>query len=188
MKHVLKISCFLLILASCKQQSILEKEFECNSESFTGNIESVLDVKNSFSVDIPVNWKTNLFYDDIQSSIYFADTTKQLTETVLIDITQLNRPYTFDEKFKIQLSKSDSILNFTRVNDHEFTFKKKKAYYSLSKGKKGKFSYQILNIFVKLNNFNSLHIKTEIFGDNNQQERMCKAINLFKSITFNEVK
>ena len=60
------------------------------------------DVKKTFSVAYPKNWKTNLYFDETQSSIFTADTTKQLTETVLLDITFINKEINFNDSFKLQ--------------------------------------------------------------------------------------
>ena len=188
MRLSLRCICLLFLISACTKPTELEKEFMCKSETFSGSTENTKDVKNTFSVAIPKQWKTNLFYDEVQSSIYFADTTKQLTQTVLIDITQLSKKYQFDANFKKQLYKNDSLLNLKSITGKEFLYKENPSYFAISKGKKGNFSYQILNIFIQQNNNNSFHFKTEVFGDKEVNERFCKAINLLKSITINELK
>mgnify|MGYP000350817169 CR=1 FL=1 len=185
MKSVVKIIFLSLLVVSCNR-SELEKEFSCNAKSFNGNLETVVDIKKKFSIQIPTHWKTNLFYDKMQSSIYSADTTKQLSETVLIDITQLQSNYLFNDQFKKKLALNDSIQNLTNKKQNSFLFKNKEAFFTLSGGNKGNFKYQVLNIFVKQNNFNSFHLKTEIYGDSYTNDRFCKAIQTLNSITFNE--
>ena len=56
-----------------------------------------------FTVDIPKNWKTNLFYDDLQSSIYTADTSKQLTKTILLDFSFIQKKISLNEIFVLKL-------------------------------------------------------------------------------------
>jgi len=185
MKSFIPILFISICFISCNKTA-LEQEFSCSSESFSNTTEKVIDVKKSFSVKIPIHWKTNLFYDALQSSIYSADTTKQLTETVLIDITQLQIGYQFDDQFKKKLNVNDSIHKLKVKNQNAFQFKEKSAYYAISSGKKGRFTYQILNIFVKQNDANSFHLKTEVYGDSNINNRFCKAIHTLNSITFNE--
>ena len=185
MKSVIRIAFITLFIISCNKTA-LEKEFSCASESFSGEIKDVIDVKKNFTIQIPKHWKTNLFYDEIQSSIYSADTTKQLTETVLIDITHLQDEYQFDKHFKKQIRVNDSVQKLTTKTQNSFQFKSKKAYYATSSGKKGNFSYQILNIFVKQNDTNSFHLKTEVYGDSDVNIRFCKAIQTLNSIRFNE--
>lgn len=74
-----------LLLMSCQDKSEISQEFNCQKVSFN-NLEIVEDVKDLFSLEIPKDWKTNLYQDEVQSSVFTADTTKQLTETVLLDI------------------------------------------------------------------------------------------------------
>ncbi len=185
MKSIIKIVFISVFIISCNK-TVLEQEFSCSSESFSSTTKRVTDVKKTFSIQIPSHWKTNLFYDKLQSSIYFADTTKQLTETVLIDITQLQIAYQFDDQFKKQLRSNDSIYRLKSKSQNVFQFKNKNAYYATSIGKKGNFTYQILNIFVTQNNTSSFHLKTEVYGDLDVNNRFCKAIHTLNSITFNE--
>ena len=185
MKSVIRIAFISIFIISCNK-TVLEKEFSCSSESFIGEIQEVIDVKKSFSIQIPKHWKTNLFYDEMQSSIYSADTTKQLTEAVLIDITQLQDGYQFDTHFKKQLAINDSVQKLATKIQSAFHFKNKNAYYATSSGKKGGFSYQILNIFIKQNDISSFHLKTEVYGDSAVNKRFCKAIQTLNSIRFNE--
>lgn len=184
MKSFIPLLFTAICIISCNKTA-LDQEFSCSAESFSNTTEKVTDVKKSFSILIPTHWKTNLFYDELQSSIYSADTTKQLTETVLIDITQLQTGYHFDEDFKKQLLLNDSIHKLKFKNQSAFKFKEKSAYYAISSGKKGRFTYQILNIFVKQNSTNSFHLKTEVYGDSDINNRFCKAIHTLNSITFN---
>lgn len=186
MKLIIRVALIVLLVISCKSGDEIENEFSCNSSFFLGETKTVFDTKNKFSAKIPKHWKINLFNDEMQSSIYFADTTKQLKKTVLIDITQLSKAYKFDEKFKRLLFENDSLLQLKNVKSNNYNFNKYPAYYSISKGKKGKFSYQIINIFVQQNDRNSFHLKTEVYGEKAVSSRFCKAIKLLKSITFNE--
>jgi len=184
MKSFMPIVFISMCIISCNKTA-LKQAYSCSSQSFSKTTEKVIDVKKNFSIEIPTHWKTNLFYDTLQSSIYSADTTKQLTETVLIDITQLQIGYQFDEHFKKQLKLNDSIRSLKNKSQNTFQFKGNNALYAISSGKKGNFTYQILNIFVRKNNSNSFHIKTEVYGDSNVNNRFCKAIHTLNSITFN---
>ena len=52
----------------------------------------------------------------------------------------------------------------------------------LFKGKKGKFNYQICNIFIKVNESNFILAKTEIYGDSLVNQRFCKSFSLIENI------
>ncbi|MEZ7945845.1 MAG: hypothetical protein QMB73_07270, partial [Flavobacteriaceae bacterium] len=83
---MIKYSIILLVvlLSSCATKPAFISEFNCVVESFS-NLEKIEDVKKLFTVQYPDTWKTNLYYDKNQSSIFTADTTKQLKETMLLD-------------------------------------------------------------------------------------------------------
>jgi hypothetical protein len=58
----------LLLLLSCAKQSEISKDFNCLTTAYK-NLEKVDDVKNLFSLQLPKNWKINLYQDEVQSSI-----------------------------------------------------------------------------------------------------------------------
>ncbi|WKD86693.1 hypothetical protein KCTC32516_02069 [Polaribacter huanghezhanensis] len=181
MKSLFTLLLCCLIFSSCNKSN-LAKEFSCSNTKFSGDFEQNTDIKKTFSVQIPTHWKTNFFYNDLQSSIYFADTTKQLTETVLIDITHIKSAYTFDVAFEKIISQNDSIQQLINTKKKKFLFLKNNAFYAVSKGEKQNFSYQIVNIFIHKNAINSYHIKTEIYGDTHINNRLCKAIHLINTL------
>ena len=88
----------IIALSSCSKKTQFINEFDCEVAVFQ-NLERIDDVKKLFSVYYPNSWKTNLYYDKNQSSIYTADTTKQLKETMLLDITHITSELVFDSNF-----------------------------------------------------------------------------------------
>ena len=180
-----KILVFLVFVAfmSCDSKSKISKDLNCQPESYS-NLETIEDVKKLFTVKFPDNWKTNLYYDKSQSSIYSADTTKQLTETILLDITHVSKELKLDTGF-IQRFKT-SLINQKLVEktSYELTFKNKESYYSRALGKKGSFAYEICNLFIKINNNNYIHAKAEVYGDSLINQRLCNAISLLEKIEY----
>ena len=75
-------------LLTCTNQSKVSWSFNCKTSSFE-QLEKLRYLKKLFSIELPKTWNTNFYYDSLQSSIYTADTTKQLTETFLLDITNV---------------------------------------------------------------------------------------------------
>ena len=119
MKQVLLILVSVLFF-SCGQ-SKLSKELGCEKTSFS-NLETVEDVHKNFSVKLPDNWKTNLYFDNSQSSIYSADTTKQLIETYLVDITMISSKIDFDNPFILDYKNQLTKNNLVEVpNAHQCT-------------------------------------------------------------------
>ncbi len=170
-----------LLFFSCNKQSKLTLDFNCNKTQFN-NLEEITDVKNTFSVQFPKTWKTKLFYDAIQSSIFTADSTKQLTETVLLDITFIEKNVNFDDTFKLNQEQEHLSKSLIQTASKEIKLLNKPAYYSIAKGKKGNFKYQVCNTFIKLNKTNFILAKTEIYGDSLVQQRLCEAFSLIEKI------
>ena len=131
---------------------------------------------------IPKTWKTNLFYDEVQSSIYTADTTKQLTETLLLDITYINKNINFDALFKLNLEQQGLSRNLIQIKNEEIDLLNKQTYFTISKGKKGEFQYEVSQAFIKINEQNFIIAKVEIYGDSLIHKRRCQAITLIEQI------
>ena len=174
---------FIAFVASCNSKSVISKELDCKPESYS-NLEKIEDVKKLFTVQFPDNWKTNLYYDKNQSSIFTADTTKQLKETMLLDITHISNQLKFDANFTKKFNSNLLKQQLEENSSGTLTFKDKEAYYSLATGIKRTFKYQILTLFIKLDEKNYINSTIEVFGDSLVNQRICKGINLVEKITY----
>ncbi|PQJ72897.1 hypothetical protein [Polaribacter butkevichii] len=181
MKNILVIFTAIFLFYSCSQQSEISKRFNCKPINYK-NLEVVKDVKNLFSIEIPKTWKTNLYYDTLQSSIYTADTTKQLTESLLLDVTYVQKNINFDTSFKLKQEQENLSKNLIQVKSEETSFLEKPSYYTISKGKKGAFDYQVCLLFIKLNKQNFILAKAEVYGDSVVNTRLCNAFALIEKI------
>lgn len=170
-----------LLLFSCNHKTELQQEFNCK-EKFITNLEVVTDVKNLFSIEIPKDWKTNLYTDEIQSSIFTADTTKQLTRSILLDVNFVKKRIEFNDLFKLKIEQENLSNRLIQKQKKEVLFLNKAGYYVLSFGKKNNFKYQSLQLFLQVNKENSIIAKAEIYGDSLVDKRICKAITLLEKI------
>ena len=183
MQRYFSLLLLIALISSCGNQSQLSKEMDCNPEKYD-NLELVEDVDKKFTIQLPDHWKTNLYFDKNQTSIFSADTTKQLTDTYTIDITYIYNELKLDSKF-IQRFKQNLIKNqLVESTSYELTFNDKEAYYSRALGKRGKFDYQILNLFVKVSSGSYMHAKTEFYGDSLVNQRICNALSLIEKIQY----
>lgn len=181
MRFCILIFSIPLLFFSCKKQSEILSDFNCKTTAFN-NLEEITDIKKTFAVQFPKTWKTKLFYDAVQSSIFTADSTKQLTETLLLDITFINKSINFDAIFKLSQEQKSLSKNLIQTRSKEIKLLNTPSYYTVSKGKKRTFTYQVCNLFIKLNKNNFILAKTEIYGDSLVQERMCEAFSLIEKI------
>lgn len=175
--------CCVILISSCTVKSDVLKNMDCPQERYF-NLENIEDVKKSFIVQFPDDWKTNLYYDESQSSIYTADTTKQLTETMLLDITSVSEKITFDSLFVKKLKQNLKQQNLQETSTKELYFQNKKAYFSKAIGKKRSFDYHIVNLFVAISQNNYIHGKVEVYGDSLVNERICKGLHLIEKIQY----
>lgn len=173
----------VLLFISCNSSSELSKDLNCDFHSFS-NLETFTDFKKNFSIKLPKKWKTNYYYDNTISSIYSADTTLNLTETILIDASFVLNPINFDDSFINKLKKDTESMNLQEVSSKKTTLFKKPCYYTISEGKKGQYKYTVFNVFTK-ENTGFLHIKTEVYGDSLVDKRICKAVSLIEKIQLN---
>ena len=174
---------FIIVFNSCSKKSEFIKGFNCDVETFS-NLERIEDVKNLFSVYYPDHWKTNFYYDNNQSSIFTADTTKQLKETILLDITHIASKIAFDSNFLKKIESNLSEQQLTEISANKIIFKEKPSFYSEAKGMNNNFNYYVFNLFIKLDENNYIHSKIEIYGDALKEERICKGINLLEKTIF----
>lgn len=189
-KNVSKISYSILLIASlllfsCSKKSEISKDFNCETSAYK-NLEKVEDVKNLFSIDLPKDWKINLYQDEVQSSIFAADTTKQLTETVLLDITFIRNKINFDDAFILQQEQENLAKGLIKIKSKEITLLEKPSFYIIYKGKKGTFMYETCHTFIKINAQSFILAKTEIYGDSLVNERLCNSFSLIENIKIHQ--
>lgn len=173
----------VIVFNSCSKKTEFISVFNCEVETFS-NLERIEDVKNLFSVYYPDHWKTNFYYDTNQSSIFTADTTKQLKETTLLDITHISNKIVFDSIFLKKFKSNLSEQYLTEISASKIIFKEKPSFYSEAKGINNNFNYYVFNLFIKLDENNYIHSKIEIYGDALKEERICKGINLLEKTIF----
>ncbi len=183
-----KIIVLLLAISfmSCKKNE-LKNEFNCKSSTSFSDTKEIRDVMKKFRLTLPSSWKTQLYYDEFQSEIYSADTTKSLTETYILDISwhqgELNLDKFFDQTVKDTLAIKEKLSN---VKSNFIKFKDRPSYFNLSKGKSGNHTYHFLQVYVKTEIDEYFTFTTKVYGDDNVDERLCEAIQLSDKIVFIE--
>lgn len=174
-----------VFIISCNNSSKVFRTMNCKKTSFK-NLEIIKDVHQKFIVKFPNNWKTNLYYDSNQSSIFSADTTKQLTETYLVDVTMIHSELKLNSKFFTQYKNQLTLDKLIESNSLETIFLEKQTHYSRVIGIKNGLPYQMINLFIPLNKSSHIHAKAEVYGDSLTNERLCNAISLLEKITIIE--
>ena len=184
MKYIYILIATLFIFTSCENNE-LKEQFECDAPTHFTNTKEYKDVLSKFYIEIPKYWKTQLYYDEFQSDLYSADTTKQLSETYLIDITWHQGELNFDKEFKSNISKNLKGKGLLKVIKSGIVkFKKHDSYYNLSTGKNSELTYHYLQIYLKYKPDEYFTFTSKIYGDRNTNERVCASISIFNNIIF----
>ena len=97
----LKFSIIILIFVGCKQPGQLSSAFTCDP-SYDLTLALETDLKKKFQIGIPSTWKVNLYQDEVQSSIYVADTAVALSNSILMDVTWVKDNIKFDKVFLLK--------------------------------------------------------------------------------------
>lgn len=182
MQKIIITILLIVIINSCSKKSALQEEFICETESFS-NTEVVTDFQNKFSITTPKHWKTQLYFDTVQTQIISADTTKNFTNTYTINIEYNSGNLEINEKFK---SKVITELEKTQITlkNKTATFKDKPSFWVISKGKKKQYDYYLFQLFVAYKATNYFKITSEVYGDTNIDERFCESIAIIETLEF----
>lgn len=186
MKQFFIISILLSTLISC-QKDDLASTFDCKGTTNFSKTKEFTDVLKHFKINIPSNWNTELYYDEFQSELYSADTTKQLSKTYIVDITWHQGEVVFNDDFEQEITqKLKSKEQLQVIKSGYIKFKKLPSYYNLSQGKSLNHKYHFFQIFIKSKVDEYYTLTAKIYGDEFVNERICASISLFKNINFIE--
>ncbi|PIE49406.1 MAG: hypothetical protein CSA39_02795 [Flavobacteriales bacterium] len=182
MKQLIPTFFLAVLLVSCGKDQ-LSNHFNCKDINTKNNLKEYRDFLKNFYIEIPDNWKTELFYDEYSSSVFAADTTKNLTESFLLDISWRQGELNIDDAFKKQLQ--DSVLNtqrLTTIKDGMITFKDKPSFFNLAGGKQGNYNYQFFQLYVKTGMDEYITLTSKVYGDKKIARRICESIAYFNTL------
>lgn len=180
MKKIISIL-ILITLNSCSEKSELQKEFICETKSFS-NAKEVADFKNKFSITYPKHWKTQLYFDSIQTQIIAADTTKNFTNTYTINVEYNSGDLELNDLFKTGILTELEEKGQQVLKSQSTVFKENPCFWTVSKGKKGAYAYFYFELFVKHNDLNYFKLTSEVYGSTNINDRFCESIAIMETL------
>lgn len=176
---------FTTFLISCKEQSSMQKEFDCSSSIDLLNLKRVNDFNKKFSVRVPGNWTKQHYYNNFESKIMVADSTKSLTKSYIFETSLIQGDLIIDKDFTDKKTENLIAQNqFTSIDFKEGKFKKMPCVWFSAKGKKNTFKYLLFQVYVKKNETEYLEFTTKIFGETEITERLCESFHLMNSIQY----
>ena len=184
MKTFFSIIIILITFISCEKNEVRDA-LNCSTTTNFANTKEITGILKHFKINVPKSWKSELYYDEIQSRIYSADTTIQLTQTYIIDVTWYQGEIELDDNFeKIIINNLKQNLNLTSIKANFGYFKGYPCYFNLAQGLSSGFEYHYLQIYVKTNIDEYFNLTTKVYGGEFIDERLCESISLFDGITF----
>lgn len=180
LKNIILI--LLLLVVSCQKDNPLLSLNECNSVKITNDWEKVSDFYDKIQVKLPKNWKTTLYYDATKSSIMTADTTQLIQDAYVTEFAVLNGNIKINNDFKQKVSENSTKNQLNTLNEKFLDYKQYKGFYHLSEGLRDSIPMRVLQYYFKLDNRQYLLFRTEIYGKDNQQQRLCEALQLMNGL------
>jgi len=187
MKKISFLLISLLVLTSCKTVPKLQKVLACNKMKKLNNLGAVNDINNNFSLSIPTNWNTNFYYNNIQSEIYTADTTKPLSKATIIETTLYVGSITFNTSFlneiNHKISKTEGLkISYKRKElIHNFS-----TYWLLAAGNKKvnktEYPYHLFLIYLKITPQSYITYTAKVYGKDAIKDRFCTSYQIFNSL------
>lgn len=188
----LKISALIFIpflVLNCTNKNALQKEFNCSGSLNYSSFKESIDFKNTFEITIPKKFSEQLFYNNYQTSIMVADTTKSLTNSYMLEVNYNNGNLVIDNKLKLnvtsKLLKEEKLQVF---QDGKTTINHKDAYWFKAKKEEGKYPYHQFLLLIKDTPTHYFEVKTKIYGEKNVEYRICESIAIIKSLKKTEIK
>lgn len=177
---ILSISIVFLCL-SCKQEKTLQNFIDCDYETNFKHDKVLRDAKNYFEVNIGNHWKRELYVDDGQSRMYAADTTRDYSESFIIDITRFDGRIVLDSVFQNKLKKD--IENENRsyiIKDNFLNYNTKKGYGVFYFEHKGANPTYFMEFYIAYPEHYYL-LKAIILGNEKFEDNLCETMEVINS-------
>jgi len=184
MKYLFALALLTLFLTSC-QKSKFEREFECETPSSYTQTKTYKDILGHFEIDVPSSWKTELYYDEFQSALYTADTTKTLRETFILDVSWRQGELVLNKDFEVKVAQNATRnLKLIPVKSGFGDYLGNPAYYHIATGKSDDLSWHYLEVYVQHKVDEYYVFTAKIYGDQFVSERICSSFSIFGDIIF----
>lgn len=173
----------IILLLSCKKTPSIYDVISCNSSQEFEHTKTIRDAKNHFEINLGEHWKRELYFDDYQSRIYAADTTRNFSSSFLIDVTRFKGRIIIEEAFKNKIT-SEILASNPRtyvIENSIIEYKEQPAYaiYYFHKNE-DQVTYNIQYYIAFKESYYLL--SAQINGSQNFELNNCEILQLFNSL------
>lgn len=174
---------FSTLLMSCSSENIQNSlEIDCDTDYEFSELTTTKDTRGNFEMKIPKTWKKEMFVNQDETRLYFADTTRQLNETFIIDIGLYFSKTIIDDAFIKNVTKEIKQNNLVQKN--AITYKEKSGYAIQFFSKELNLAKNSIEIYLNNKNDSYYLLKIDAYGDQNIENRFCEALQLLNKIDF----
>lgn len=171
------LSICLFVTLSCSKQKLKNSiNLNCEVTTLNQEIKRITEPNGDFEVQLPKNWKREFFISENESRLYFADTTKELNKTFIIDIGLYKKKKSIDDDFF--QSKLKSLETEQPITSEKISFQEKNGYLFYFKSENLNLIKNSIEIYLQNRNKSFYKIIIDVYGNENIQERFCEALNM----------
>ncbi len=177
------IFCLIFItLFSCKKKKDLGTLLNINKHTQFNHSKVIRDVKNNFEITIGDTWKRELYFDDYQSRIYAADTTRNYSSSFIIDITRFKGKIILDKAFKNELlTNIEKAPKNYMISNGFLQFNKQPAYYVFSFERQHQKEIYTLDYYIEDDEYYYL-LRSTINTSKNLPNSLDESVTIFNSL------
>lgn len=168
---------------ACSSSSELEEMNGCGAD-LPDNLTEKIDFKKNFKLQLPKSWKTSYYYSPATSEMFAADTTKQLTDSYIVELIHQDAELEMGTDLKLKIDSFNKENNYSLVDSNELQFKNHPASFFTLKGQKNSYDVLIFDLYVKTSEMTYFNSKVEIYGNSNIQNRLCESLAILNTIEF----
>ncbi len=185
---LLSIFSFALLLTGCQQPSLQKALFgSCKSTQQEQAQKNIKDLHQRFEISIPSDWKKEFFIDSSSTRFYCADTTKDLTDTYIVEIGHYLKNTTLDTLFVKKIE--DEVLQKEKgvvLQSKRVRLGDKKGYSIHSKYRRLGFEFQAVQSYFPNTNGSLYILKVEAYGTEKTEARLCEGMALLDKALLHE--
>ena len=178
--HIALIAVLFIFFTNCTDDSIATTlKINCADNYDFTELKSSKDTRGNFEMKIPSSWKKEFFVNPNETRLYFADTTRQLDETFIIDIGLYFSKTTIDSKFIAkQKEQIQQNKNIELIKENQISFQDKEGFALQTTSTNWDLKRNSVKLFLNNTNNSYYIIKIDTYGNKNTEEKLCEALQL----------
>lgn len=183
---ILLLTITLMSLISCTNSNLKSSiNLDCSSKYKFDNLKNCKEPNGNYAINLPNHYKREFYINESESRIYYADTTKELNQTFITDVGLYRSKKEIDKKFLNEMVTSiEQEENVELTSLSKIVFKEKNGYiFHITENNKS-IEKNSIEVYLANRDRSYYFIKIDIYGNENQDERLCEALSIIEGSEF----